>query len=339
MVPELAAALPQALDVAILGGAAVDWVAEVDALPRKDSIALAHTYRRFAGGSAANVAVGLARLGYRTGFVGKLGDDEYGQWLLQAFADDGVDTGALLVERGRQSASCFIAVDAEGERMIVAIPGASLLEDVTELDMEYLHRARMLYVGPAYPRVAATAMRVLHRGGGTVFYAPSGAWGPEGLASIRPLVEHADVLLLSRTEAEALLGPCSPAQTVRTLQQAGARIVIETLGLEGATILAAGDPTAVPAFPVSDVRDTTGAGDAFAAGLIAGFLAGLDWGAAARMGCATAALKIVHLGARSGLPSPEQVQRLLATVSPSALHGVQGEGIAAVSPQKTRKLA
>jgi ribokinase len=69
--------------------------------------------------------------------------------------------------------------------------------------------------------------------------------------------------------------------------------------------------TYVSPFAVPDAQDTTGAGDAFAAGLIAGFLEGLDWEAAARMGCAVAALKIRHVGARSGLPSRGEVQLLL----------------------------
>jgi ribokinase len=316
MAEKLDLASPQTLNVAVLGGAAVDWVAQVNSLPRKDSIVLAHSYERFAGGSAANVAVGLARLGCRTGFIGKLGDDEYGRWLLQAFADEAVHTEALLVEHGCTSASCNIAVDDQGERMIVAIPGASLLEDVRELDVAYLRRARTLYVGPAYPEVAATAMDALHEGGGTVFYAPSGAWGLDGLAGIRVLVDKADVLLVSRAEAEALLGPHSPADAVKALQGAGASVVIETLGREGALVLAQGRLTPVPAFSVSDVRDTTGAGDAFAAGLVAGFLEGLDWPAAARMGCAVAALKIRHVGARSGLPKREEVQHFLAAVLP-----------------------
>jgi ribokinase len=315
MAEKLAPVSSPALDVAVLGGAAVDWVAQVGSLPRKDSIVLAHSYDRFAGGSAANVAVGLARLGYRTGFVGKLGDDEYGRWLLQAFADEAVDTEALLVEHGRGSASCFIAVDDQGERMIVAIPGASLLENVGELDVAYLQRARTLYIGPAYPEVTATAMDAVHKIRGTAFYAPSGAWGPDGLAGIRPLVEKADVLLVSHAEAEALIGPHPPAQAVQALHSAGAPVVIETLGREGAVVLIEGHLTAVPAFSVGDVRDTTGVGDAFAAGLIAGFLQGLDWTAAARMGCAAAALKIRHVGARSGLPKQEEVQRLLGTVS------------------------
>ena len=72
------------LDAVVVGGAAVDLVAQVDELPQRDSLVLARAFERFPGGSAANVAVGLARLGRRVGFVGKLGDDEHGQLLLAA---------------------------------------------------------------------------------------------------------------------------------------------------------------------------------------------------------------------------------------------------------------
>ena len=273
----------QGLDVVVLGGAAVDQVAEVSQLPQKDSVVLAWSQHTFAGGSAANVAVGLARLGCRTGFVGKLGDDEHGRWLAQVFASEGVDTRALIVERGAATASCFIAVDGQGERMIVAFPGAALIETLGELDADYVAQGRVLYVGPAYPDVAAAAMVAMHQKRGTVVYAPSGAWGPDGLAGIQHLLQHADVLLVSRTEAAALTGLSSPAQAVWALHDAGspsqsrcraagAPVVVQTVGSGGALVLAQGIIHEVPAFPVSGLRDTTGAGDAFAAGLIAAFL-------------------------------------------------------------------
>jgi ribokinase len=299
------------LDVAVLGGAAVDWLARVDVLPRKDSVALARSYDKFAGGSAANVAVGMARLGHRVGFVGKLGEDEDGRWLRQAFEDDGVNIQALIMEQGRRTAACFIAVDEQGERIIFALPGATLIEDVKELDLAYLRQSRVLYVGPNLAEVTAVAMAAVHESGGAVFYAPSGAWGPEGLAGIQPLLQQADVLLVSRAEAEWLTGLDSPDKAVQLLHGAGAPVVVETLGKQGAMVLAEGRLAEVPAFAVADVRDTTGAGDAFAAGLIAGFLEGSDWATAARMGCAAAALKIRHLGARTGLPTRQEVHRLL----------------------------
>ncbi len=295
------------LQVVVLGGAAMDWIAQVKALPPKDGLALARSYARFPGGSAANVAVGVARLGHRVGFVGKLGDDENGQALFRAFEQEGVDTGAIVVEAGRPTATCFIGLDAQGDRVIFALPGAALVETVAELDLAYVSRGRVLYIGPAYAEVATAATTAAREKGATIFYAPGGAWGTDGLADIRPILSVVDVLLVSHAEATALTGQTPPAESARLLGQAGPSVVVETWGERGTLVLVNGRITQAPAFPVADVRDTTGAGDAFAAGLIAGFLEGLDWETAARMGCAVAALKIQHVGARSGLPARAKV--------------------------------
>ena len=288
----------------MLGGAAVDLVARVEELPQRDSLVLARSFERFPGGSAANVAVGLARLGRRVGFVGKLGDDEHGRLLLAAFEEEGVDTRGVLVEAGRPTATCFIAVDDRGERMIVALPGAAVIEKIEELDLDYVRGARAVYIGPSYTEVAAAAAR---ESGGTVFYAPGGAHGP--VESLSPILERTDVLLVSRPEALALTGQSAPDEAARVLREMEPQVVVETLGPEGALVASGAGLFRVPSFDVPDAQDTTGAGDAFAAGLIAGFLEGLNWAEAARMGCAVAALKIRHVGARSGLPTREDGAR------------------------------
>ncbi len=299
------------LDVIVLGGAAIDLVAQVEELPQRDNLVLARAFERFPGGGAANVAVGLARLGRRVGFVGKLGDDEHGQLLLAAFEQEGVDTRGVIVETGRPTATCFIAVDGRGERMIVALPGAAIIENIAELDLDYLRGARAVYIGPSYPEVAMAAAAAGRESGGLVFCAPGGGWGPDALAQLGPVLQRVDVLLVSRAEAAEWTGLASPAEAIRQLGRMGSPVVIQTLGAEGVLVLANDRTTEVPAFPGPPARDTTGAGDAFAAGLITGFLEGLDWDAAARMGCAVAALKIQRVGARSGLPGRDEVQSLL----------------------------
>ena len=301
------------LEAVVLGGAAMDWVAQVETLPPRDGLALAHTVARYPGGSAANVAVGLARLGHRVGFVGKLGDDEDGRTLLRAFEQEGVDTAAVVTVADRPTATCFIGLDAQGERVIFALPGASLIETVAELDLAYLCQGKVLYIGPAYPEVAIAAASAAREARSTVFYAPGGAWGPAGLADMRPVLGLVDVLLVSRTEAAALTGQESPSEAVRLLAREGPPVVIETLGKEGALVLDGGQISRCPALSVSQVRDSTGAGDAFAAGLVAGFVEGMDWEASSRLGSAVAALKVRHVGARSGLPTRREVAQLMAT--------------------------
>lgn len=297
------------LDVLVLGGAAVDWVARVDALPAKDGLVHARSFDRFPGGSAANVAVGIARLGRRVGFAGKLGDDENGRYLLHAFEQERVDTRGLIVRAGRSTASCFIAVDNHGDRVIFALPGTSL-ERVAELDQIRLPD-RVLFIGPSYVEVAEAAAIAARERGATIFYAPGSGWGLDGMAHLHPVLDQVDVVLVNRAEARELTGLTEPVAAAKLLEQLGPSVVIVTLGAEGASVLANGRELKVPPVTVPKAQDTTGAGDAFAAGLVVGFLEGMDWEIAARLGCATAALKIGHMGARSGLPSRTEVTQFM----------------------------
>jgi len=306
------------LDVVVLGGAAVDLVAQVERLPQRDSLAMAYSYAKFPGGSAANVAVGIARLGRRVGFVGKLGDDENGRTLLEAFEQERVDTHGIIMEANRPTATCFIGVDKLGDRIIFGLPGASIIEDTEELDRAYLRNSQALYIGPSYADVAAVAAVAAREQGVSVLCAPGSGWGQDGLVHLRSVLEQSDVLLVSRTEATELTGLTSPAETLHVLSQTGPPVVVETLGAQGAIVLAHGHVIEVPSSVASQVQDTTGAGDAFAAGLIVGFLEGLDWEGATRMGCAAAALKIRHIGARSGLPTREEIARFTGNTEPGS---------------------
>ena len=127
------------------------------------------------------------------------------------------------------------------------------------------------------------------------------------MAHLHPVLDQVDVLLVSYTEARELTGLTEPVAAAKLLEQLGPSVVIITLGAEGASVLANGRELKIPPVTAPKVQDTTGAGDAFAAGLVVGFLEGMDWEIAARLGCATAALKIGHMGARSGLPSRTEV--------------------------------
>jgi ribokinase len=212
-------------------------------------------------------------------------------------------------------------LDALGDRIVFALPGASLIESPEDLDLAYVSLGRVLYIGPAYPEVASAAAVAARQAGALVLYAPSGAWGDDRLEGIRPILQVADLLLVSRTEAAALTGQTSPEEAIQRLGETGLPAVIETLGPQGALVRTEEGVTHVPAFSVTRVRDTTGAGDAFAAGLVAGFLQGMSWPASARLGSAVAALKIQHIGARRGLPARGEAMGLLTSTPLSALDG------------------
>ena len=299
------------LEVVVIGGAAMDWVAQVDQLPGRDELVVADTLSRFPGGSAANVAVGLARLGRRVGFVGKLGDDQAGRTLLQAFHEAKVDSGHTLMEAGRQTAFCFIGLDRGGDRVIFALPGASLIEDPAELDPNYWQGAAALYIGPSYPAVALMAARTGKAAGSILFFAPGGGWGPDGLAELQDTLRLIDVLILSQSEALQLTELPTLTAALQHLAACGPALIVTTRGVEGALLLQDGETVEVPAVPAPSVRDTTGAGDAFAAGLVAGFLEGHSWPAATRYGAMAAALKVGQFGARNGLPTLQEITQAM----------------------------
>jgi ribokinase len=299
------------IEVAVLGVAAMDLVARVERLPEVDGIALARHVEEVPGGSGANVAVGLARLGHSVAFLGKVGDDARGRELLKAFEREAVDIRGLRVAQGQPSAACFVAVSEKGERLIVALGGVGALERPEELAADLLREARIVYISDLVGEVARRAVHLARQGGGMVYFSPGGVTSGLGLVALHPLLAEVDVFVGSRSDLSRLLGESRPGDAAREVLEAGAAVVVETLGAQGARLLARGEERWVPAFEVDPVVDTTGAGDAFAAGLMAGRLEGLGWERSLVVGCAVAALKIGRFGAREGLPTGEELRAFL----------------------------
>jgi len=297
-------------EAAVLGAAALDWVAQVNKLPQPDGIVSANGYAPFPGGTGGNVAEAIARLGHGVRFMGVLGDDEGGKILLRAFKKAGVDTRSTRLVKGERSASTFIAVNRHGERMIFSLGGAAIYTEAAEIDPAWLKGMKVLFIADALQPVALAACQALEQGGRVVFN--PGGWsagsGPEYLG---PLFDETDLLIVSRTEARTMTCEPDPEKAVAVLARRLDGVVMLTLGKEGVLLLEHGKLQHIPAFPVSEVVDTTGAGDAFSAGVVVGMLEGLSWAEAACLGCAAAARKIAHLGARGGLPDRQSVRDLI----------------------------
>ncbi len=297
-------------DVVVLGAAALDLVARVERLPGNDEIVFAKEYARYAGGSGANIAAGLSKLGRKVAFLGKTGDDEAGRWLLKNMNDSGIDTQAMEIVTGGKSASCFIALDEQGNRAIYALGGSALLENVDELDLPRVTKSRVICIGDAYIPVAIAAAEAARSQAITVFFIPGGLMVTYGLKELRPILQNTSVLVVSRNEANRLIGDCSPSEAGFALREAGPEVVVVTLGADGAILVSENGIEMVPAQDTT-VIDTTGAGDAFAAGLIHAYLDDRAWSDALEMGCAMAAIKISHLGAIGGLPNKMELEKFM----------------------------
>jgi ribokinase len=238
-------------------------------------------------------------------FVGQLGDDENGDFLRQAFEQDGVDTSGIVEIPGYETPTCWVAVDGRGDHAIIALPRDLAAYRSLDLDPQGLTGAQAIYIGPSHTDLACRAAAAAKLNAIPVFYAPSTLSRLVSREELGAVLERTDVLFVSRTEATALADRPSPMEAASVLLEAGPTVIVETVGPEGAFIATGEWTWHVPALSVTERRDTTGAGDAFAAGFVAAFLRGLDLPAAAAVGCAAAALKIPHLGARTGLPNWE----------------------------------
>lgn len=294
-------------EVAVLGAAAMDWVARVDELPQPDGIAWAGNCSSMPGGTGGNTAEALARLGIGVRFLGVLGDDDNGRRLLSAFLAAGVTCDAIRVQAGEASASTFIAVDRRGQRMIFSLGGAALYDRAEDIQPAWLEGIRALFIADAFPGAALAAIRYLEAGA-RVLFNPGGLMLQSGLPAIQPILESSHALIISRSEALALTGESNPEAAASELRKSGPETVILTLGEQGALILDQDKVVRVAAYVPGRVADTTGAGDVFSAGVVVGVREGWDWADSVRFGCAAAALKIGHFGARSGLPGFTQVQ-------------------------------
>lgn len=325
-------------DVVALGELLVDFIqVETDGVPDGTGRAL---YARAAGGAPANVAAALAAQGVRAGFIGKVGDDPLGRYALGRLAACDVDVSGTLCDPAFSTTLAFASLDPESGGLAYAFtrkPGADLMLRVDELDLGAVRRALVLHVGSlslvADPARTATlrAIDEARRAGCLISLDPNmrpHAWeSPDDmLAAVELALGPTDLLKVSRSEMELLTGTSDVVAGARMLLERGPRLVAVTLDEHGAHLATRGGRASSPAYPVAQVADTAGAGDAFWGAALAWLLreGGVRTArdldrlgdgellACARYACAAASLSVERRGALGSAPTAEQTARRLA---------------------------
>jgi sugar/nucleoside kinase (ribokinase family) len=271
------------------------------------------------GGSAAITACGAARLGLRTAFVGRVGDDAAGRFCLDALRSRGVDvTGCVVDPVAATALTVVLAVDG-GDRAILTAPGCLPLLGVDDVDPALAASARHVHVSSYFlqPRLAAGLpewFAALRAAGVTTSLDtnddPSGQWS----GGIYSALAQTDIFFPNEAEALALAGPGNrlpdPARPVgglddevlvaaRSLAGSSAGLVVVKRGALGALAWTADGPVSVPSVAASPV-DTVGAGDSFNAGFLAGHLGGADVESSLRLASACGALSTRAAGGTAG---------------------------------------
>lgn len=318
----LSLALPspsdQTVDVLTVGLNSIDLLTVVQPYPERNSKHPLRAFAQLPGGPAATAAVGVARLGWRVAYVGRFGDDEFGRVGQQTLRDEDVDISDVVVVAGATSRFAVVLVEkGTGARTVLWHQHERLTMGAADVPDRAILRARIVHVDCSeVPAVTSAAARARAAGIPTVI----------DVEQVRPGIEallaHIDIIIAAEGFPEALTGKTSTGAALAALQLAtAASLVCVTLGEQGSLARVDGREIHTPAFRV-DVVDTTGAGDAFRAGFIAGWLQhgqGAPAAAVLRYASAVAALKCRALGAQTSLPRRDEVDALLQPFSASSV--------------------
>jgi ribokinase len=291
--------------IVVVGSFAAGLSMKTDRFPSAGETVLGSGYRADHGGKGSNQAVGCARLGAKVTFVARIGEDRFGKMALRLYKDEGVDTTWVKQTSGHPTGAGFILVKPNsGENCIALDPGAndSLTGDDVAASETALTSAQVVLTQLEIPACAAEAAMARGRARGAITIlnpAPARPLAPAALANV-------DVLTPNEAEAKVLLGlepamPIDCSQLARDLLQRGPRNVVVTLGEQGALIATPTWQKRVPAINVPTV-DTTGAGDAFNAGLAVALAHGADLQTAVNLAVITGGLAVTKDGVIPALP-------------------------------------
>ncbi|MDE2156853.1 MAG: ribokinase [Xanthomonadaceae bacterium] len=291
--------------IVVVGSINMDLVTQAPRFPDPGETLLGERFFTVPGGKGANQAVAAARLGAEVALVGALGDDDFGQRLHRALADEGIALDHLLTLRDAASGTASITV-AQGENQIIVVPAANACVSPAQVEraQALIARADAVLVQLEIPLETVEAtVRLCHRLGVPVILDPAPAQ-PLPAAWLR----LARYVTPNQHELATLLG-ADPDEDFRVLMQRAPCPVVLTRGSEGAWYREQAAPIHQPGFRVAAV-DSTGAGDTFNAALAVFLHEGLPQ--AVRKACAAAALSVGKLGAQAGMPDRSEVDALLA---------------------------
>jgi len=294
-------------EIVAIGRINVDIHMEVSKLPMRNEHAISKNGFISFGGSASNFATQSARLGVKTGIIGCVGDDFYGQQALKEISDAGVDTSCVLVLEKQPTGIFFVAQQPDSGRLVVAEPGANRFLEKHVLDEDYAASARVIHVAGGFPMMAARALEVATTNGVIFSFDPGRAAGGMKMDSI---LRQTDLLFLNQGELKDYFKISPNEKALRTFAKSIPGIVVVKRGKQGAVATDGFEFLWSPVFEVQAV-DTLGAGDAFAAGFVTAWTRSENIEQALHVGNAVAALTITERGAQNGQPTLDKTSKLL----------------------------
>jgi sugar/nucleoside kinase (ribokinase family) len=295
-------------------------VSPADSVPAPGTLRAVNSITMHAGGCAANAAVDLAKLGVPVTLCCKLGKDSFGDFVYKTVHQAGVDVAGIVFDERANTTVSVVCLSSSGERSFLYDPGSTALFAEKDIPERLIDESDIVFVAGAMllsafdGRPCASVMRKARKNG--KYTVMDTAWDFDGrwLPKIAEALPELDLFMPSADEAAMLTGETQPDKIADRLFELGCRNVIIKLGKDGALVCPAGQERKVlPTYRSVRPVDTTGAGDAFCAGFLAGLAQGWDYYRSAAFANAAGTHCIMAVGASTGIKSIEETLEFMKT--------------------------
>ncbi|MDI6708158.1 MAG: carbohydrate kinase family protein [Candidatus Thermoplasmatota archaeon] len=297
------------IDVIGIGALNYDLLLKVDRILAKEDEICADEEHYSPGGSAANTIYGLAKLGLKTGFVGCLGKDMEGREIIRNFNSVGVCVKGIKILENKRTGLALALVDRSGRRALYILPRANNF--LTHINLNYIKNAKLLHLTSfANLKQFELQKKIVEKLPNLeISFAPGALYTRLGLKCLLPIISKCSIIFLNYEELKMLtrknyLDGCDK------IISSGCKTVVVTLGEKGCYIAEATGKHHIKAIKTK-VLDLTGAGDAFAAGFLYGYLKRKCLEECGKLGNIVASFCISKFGAREGLPSKKEIKKFL----------------------------
>jgi 2-dehydro-3-deoxygluconokinase len=276
-------------------------------------------------GAETNTLIGLAKLGHQTGWISRVGKDEFGALILSAVRGEGVDTSQVIVDEEAPTGICFKEIINEKNMQVYyyrKYSAASFLSP-NDINEDYIASAKYLYVTGITPALSQScrdsvfyAIQIAKKHGKKVIFDPNvrrKLWKEEEEAKrvLLSIAEMSDIVLPGVSEGKFLFGTDDCEEISNLFHQRGVESVIVKRGEKGAYYSTPFEKGYVKGIKIEKIVDPVGAGDGFAAGVLSGLLDGLNVAEAVARGCAIGAMVTTVSGDIEGLPNREMLEMFI----------------------------
>ncbi len=298
------------VDVVGIGNANIDIIMSVPHQAANDEKVLVNDLKELPGGGAANFIVGVTRQGHKGGFIGYVGNDFRGTVFKESLKKEGVDISHLKQSDKYSTGLALIINGLDGTHVLYSYRGANSLLSENDLDFGYIRDSKVFHLSSIKPSLLIAAAEVRSKVDTKLSVDPGRNIAKVNVKEYQKYLQEIDILFMNKLEFSAFTGLELTKEHVVKIAKKFSLVLSVQNGAKGSIISDGKRVWKIDAFDVK-VVDTTGAGDAYSAGFISGYLRGFDIKTCGILGTATAAIKIQKLGGREGLPTLSELSNFL----------------------------